>query len=993
MVDISSIKDILNFDYSIKFDLLNFDLHDILDQLGISIFSSFHELPDQSQNIHKHYTSIYADWGNPPHCCFPEAISEIAINPNPIVIHLYYKFYSRPSFHSWLKNLIIQDTKSKPDEIDLISLLILLIDSNWEDLVELVVEKYQAEYLLLKKIPIISSTTEVTFLDLSWSADSHRVFTKLKNYYQTNSFQQYQQFMNQILGIEHSSPLLKTLQKKAILRKIKNKKCQRIYNNFIIDEILPYIKNKNENENKDKDKDNLHQLNQHYNSYFNVARYGILTYSYPIIEIILTKAITEYMSLPRIDFEDIDNFKPSRTNLKHHLGSEDDFPRGMGCQLIELSLEIILKNHCPAIWKKLLQLWQKHAHDYRDWAVLVDKLTVNYFDATNDRGERPSDWRSAYISYFKHLFDYCPSDFLGDLLKYQYDGPDYDRIDLDEFLTGLPSAEGILRKLPIDWSVRKPYLINAYRYSNRSTINWIWSKVKDFDPVLISNQKLVSIGLNYDSADFDDIDFNPILASLINPNKAVLKACLENHQNGDFDSYTDGNRDWYDSSDSIMRILFQARTIKPKYSFQKLDLIKEQIPGFDYEDLSEYIKWYLGLCMNSFGYQDLEAYDKLLNNEQLLERIEKLIQLTGFNPEHHSYARVYYLLIQKLQGNYFLANSHSFIFSPKLIKFFLDHPLSHPESLTIQERDLIWKIFIFKGRVCAEDNPSFVLLNQLLPIDSKTHRDQYSFEMENLAYTDQYLLNDYLMNNVLYWGSWASKQPYLVYFKQHFYYNDGPICARCNKSEYDCFVWKFELIEKAKLWKIGKSSYFTEWMQRMKNRKIVQFLLMQFFETSLNDYKPVTQHCPYPPDLVDWIQMIFTLRRFCIRRRIYTKKKHSLQFRSTLDMVVYRSPVEDHFKEYYPVLSRGSRLYQCGLVNFYLAMYQESLIDENQDELIRQLYTKFSNLDYKKRVKKRNQEIENHYLDLAMLQESNHHINHHIIKRTRYISKESPIVV
>ena len=842
---------------------------------------------------------------------------------NIAIVQLSYVLRSNSCLHDWLKKLILKE-KSSPYQGSLQMLYLILIKNNFEDLIHLSSSKWDGSFSGL--IYTYTQRTNSLFLEISWLSDSASIFEFILNLCRTKFPEGLQSFLEKFESHQtldsYVSSLINSLNVKG--RQSMQKKEKDIYQKFIINDLLPHTFKLIE-----------HPFISSKRTYgesmlCNLACYSIETYSYSILN-----QIFNYRE-PTLD-NDKEKEKIIITCTK----------------LQKKVVDIIILNHRPAMWKLFLQ--ELKESEIKTWKLILQWIIDGYFDAlTIWKDPKPRNWRYSFICYIKKFFQACPEKYHKELVSI-YKGNFGKEIDLPSFLSSLPSGSSLMKKLPIDWSSFKPYLVYAYRFSDCGTIKWLWSKLKDRNPSLIDAQDFCVGEDDYNI----HIIFNPILAALANPNLKVLKEVIKDYQRGAFDCCTDGNMDWFERTDDYMKVLFDNSTTNIRYSLKKLKLIlpilEEKLPGFGTTSMVSYLSKLTCLA------KTCECYHL---GPQFKEGIEAIIKLSGINVEDISYALIY----KELYGTFHLKQLYkkslrlkdqdhkTIVFELECLELFLNHPLSKLELLTDEDKINIWGDHILEMNICQIENPILAKLQTLLPISVQKPYLNFQIRSHKLS-VECYLFNelDYKFLPISF--SPDIKEEYLESFQTDIMDRQTEIvdqvCPQCSLNVSECFKNKFQILKKnMNLDFKDYKNIFSFQLHCLYNRSIVRFLLEEGFSSDCS-YLTTNKHIPYPPDIVEWQTATFTMERFLIRRRLKYKRNHSKKMKYVLNEIVFRPPLDDAFKEMYPVLANGSRIYQLGYVNFYRTQENLSSLNDDQDQLIKSEYFRLKDIDHQKRIKKR----------------------------------------
>jgi len=827
-----------------------------------------------------------------------------------IVAYLFQCNYGLISF----LDRLIRSTTIIPTDAEVQSLYNTLIYLDYSKTLKLSFEKFNRLDVLCFNVVLDWTTSndfegyDLNYLELSWVINSYKCFKLLKNIFRTTYQNDYDTFINRLIvyneDYEYEYISLNiSLKEVARLKKWKGRK---IYSNFIKNDLLKIL----DNSDVKVSESNLNLISE----------YAIFTYSYGVLDIIFDY----YLNERRLN---------ERNNVVYTI------------------IDTILINHCPKLWVKLLNKIKTGNVNYDYWKLLVDKLIEKYFSIFSDDSANsgidqniywgsPKDRRYSYIVYFDKLFKVIGSDeinkkLLDDTYTHFSDGSTL-TIKLDEFLVSFPNNLNLLKKLKIDWNIpNKPYLINAYRYSDNKTIKWLLYKIKFYN--LIFEQNLIV--LSHHRCDSISIKFNPFLASLCNPNINVLKELINDYNSGIFEKYPDGFAGWFDNPLDYISVLFKNKHATLKYSINKLILIKDILKvnsTFNNDtDISHFVSSYLLLLTKSLSMN--------------LELAKKGVDIIMYISNKNNNANFYHKHITNYPHGCYTIDAKAKILDKRyfIMEIFLDHPSKF--YLTIDQQNDILKYLILSpqmsynvSEICSRTNENYLKLFKLLPFEKRKIR---------IDRINTYLcgrLQDYYSHRKCNFYSFGQdKNAYLE--RYNISSRQTSLCSLCNRDEYDCFLEKCQILEE--IFQIDWNDYkndFTYDLNRISNRKIVRYLLFKNINISFNI---VARHQPYFPDLISWSSMLFTFHRCIIRKRIMYLKKHRENMYKTLQDIVYHPPIDDHLKEKYPVLANGSRMYQFAMANFYLNTAGGDELEDDQDELIYTTYQKYKALDYAKKNK------------------------------------------
>jgi hypothetical protein len=896
-----------------------------------------------------------------------------------IIAVIAYLFQENKYLLSFLDTLI-QSTKINPTDNELLELYSILIYLDYSKILKSSFEKFDHPNLICHKVEVVENHNHnrLNYLELAWKSNKYKSFKFLKDIFKNKYQDEYNKFINSLITNTNQdyNSLNANLARVSILKKWGGRK---IYSAFIQKEVLsilnkpidsnPPVNNEPpvndppvNNPPVDNEPPIINIDNQLIDNQFIdnapintleidilnitfIIRYAVLTYSHKIIDILLDYYLEKYLNY---DNNNMNNAEaPEIIRLK-------DNEHAIATTVISTIVDSIITNHCPKLWVKLLIRWKIYNASQKHWSYLILRLIdiyISYYENKSNNLEKlnskvywgaPVDRRYSYIVYFDKLFKATKSDQINEyLLTAHYNNRDNSIIALDEFLVSFPCNVNLLKKLKIKWDTPdKPYLINAYRYSDNTTVQWLLRNIKCSRLIFLQELIVMSRGISgWNNISYSiTIKFNPILAALVNPNIKVLKEFLKDYQNNKFEKYPDGSMDWFDSPEEYFSILFHSKCAVLKHSIKKLELIKdilkENFKSLKNEnDIISYLDIYILLLWK----------DKI-NIKLARKGLDTIMQI--FNVD--SYAQCYSKYISTYCHRDYIAKGP--LGEPySIMELFMDHPSRF--RLTSSEQKNILEHLIVSNLMCTKNNAHYSRILELVPYLKKDDAPI------NIAIIRKYLFyylkrynyvpDIFFANNISLFDANRIKQNALDCYQSQS--QEYSICEQCKRNEYDCFLEKCQILED--VFAINWNYYKNEFgfiFNGITNRKIVHYLLLKNVTIHWNI---LYRYVPYHPDLIAWTSMIFTLNRYCIRRRIIDRKKHRDKMYMALEDIVFRPPIDNYHKNKYPILADGSRMYQFGLANFYLRRQGGDKLEEDQDELIYATYKRYKNIDHMKLIK------------------------------------------
>ena len=923
------------------YDLNSIDVDDFL--CGKSIFDTIEglEIPsDILDSIRDHD--------------IPPRISGEAITFNIITLTVIdYLLHDNYNFVPFLNRLIKSTTKI-PSEDDLYKLYKVLIYFDNSKILKSIITRFDHPELLCNTYHNIDANNDLNYLEFAWYCNSYKCFKFLKNLFKNEYMTDYYAFINKLCTVRENDIYIRKPSLNSNLEEFSRFKKwvgRKIYSNFLKNDVLPILKNlvnkKNDNESKwDKVEICSHSI-------IYISKYAILTYSYGLLDGILDIYLKDYICYYGAEYESKDAY-------------END--------IINSIINTIIEEHCPKLWVVLLNKCKICHPPYTFWKSLVEKLLIKYFNMFESNPNifaknidkkyklknywgSPKDRRYSYVVYFDKLFKIIESsDVKNKLLidTYKSIGIDSDKnIKLDEFLVSLPNNLNFLKKLKINWNAEnKPYIINAYRYSDNKTIEWLLRKIMHYN--LIFDQCVLQkhgSNLVYNTM----ISFNPFLAALCNPNINVLKKLLEDYHKKKFEKYPDGLMNWFIDPNLYSIVLFDNKYCNLKHTIKKLELIKDIFREnivHDTVNSHAILNNYIGFLM----------YVPNIN----LKLAKKCLDLIMYILEINDYGQWYCQCIENSHHNCVrMVHNKEINLKYFIMELFLDHPsrfdLTPDQKIRILKHIILDASHAYSSNfICSTTDPNYVRICELLSFEKQKI---YVNQPIDQTVVDKYLFSKINMFQPYYVTSYFSRTKSSV-IKQNFLdmYNNksntNSQCNECLKTEYDCFLEKFHILKE--IFQVNLDNYlniFSKYLNNITNRKIVRYILFKWINIGIHHLSNINMiyiNHPLHPDLIAWNSMIFTFHRYFIRKRIIFLKNHRENMFKTIQEIVYRPPIEDAFKSKYPVLANGSRMYQFALANFYLNKEGLDEIEENDDELIYKTYILYKQRDNLQRIKNQN---------------------------------------